>query len=89
MIVTAVMDIGVFIMSLAGLSYLGLGAQPPTPEWGIMLSNGQNYFQAAPWLLIAPALAIFIVISIWNLLGDALRDVMDPSLSKSIDDNLK
>jgi ABC-type dipeptide/oligopeptide/nickel transport system permease subunit len=82
MILTAVMDIGIFIMGLAGLSYLGLGAQPPAPEWGIMLSGGQAYFMVAPWLLIAPTLAIFTVVVIWNLLGDSLRDFLDPTSIK-------
>ncbi|MDR2612459.1 MAG: ABC transporter permease [Deltaproteobacteria bacterium] len=78
MILSAVMDIGVVTMELAGLSYLGLGAQPPAPEWGLMLAGGKTYFQTAPWLLLAPALAIFIVIVIFNLLGDRLRDILDP-----------
>lgn len=78
MVITAGMDIGVVTMELAGLSYLGLGAQPPVPEWGLMLSNGKNYLQTAPWLLLFPGLAIFITIVIFNLLGEHLRDVLDP-----------
>jgi ABC-type dipeptide/oligopeptide/nickel transport system permease subunit len=85
MILSAVMDIGVVTMELAGLSYLGLGAQPPVPEWGLMLAGGKTYFQVAPWLLMAPALAIFIVIVVWNLLGDKLRDVLDPRSLKEIE----
>ncbi|MDR2350618.1 MAG: ABC transporter permease [Deltaproteobacteria bacterium] len=85
MILSAVMDIGVVTMELAGLSYLGLGAQPPEPEWGLMLAGGKTYFQVAPWLLLAPALAIFVVIVIWNLLGDKLRDILDPRALKAIE----
>lgn len=77
MIVNITLDIGVFIMELASLSYLGFGAKPPTPEWGLMLSDGKDYFLRAPWLLFAPALAIFTVIVIFNLLGDNLRDEFD------------
>jgi ABC-type dipeptide/oligopeptide/nickel transport system permease subunit len=83
LVLSAVMDIGVITMELAGLSYLGLGAQPPTPEWGLMLAGGKTYFQSAPWLLAAPALAIFMVLVVWNLLGDKLRDVMDPKMAPS------
>jgi ABC-type dipeptide/oligopeptide/nickel transport system permease subunit len=82
LILNAVMDIGVITMELAGLSYLGLGAQPPDPEWVLMLAGGKAYFQVAPWLLAAPAMAIFTVIVIWNLLGDALRDELDPRNQK-------
>ncbi|MDR2405234.1 MAG: ABC transporter permease [Deltaproteobacteria bacterium] len=85
MILSAVMDIGVVTMELAGLSYLGLGAQPPAPEWGLMLAGGKTYFQVAPWLLLAPAVAIFTVIVVWNLLGDTLRDTLDPRILKNIE----
>lgn len=77
MIVNITLDIGVFIMEMAGLSYLGFGAKPPTPEWGLMLSDGKDFMQRAPWLLFAPALAIFTVVVIFNLLGDNLRDEFD------------
>jgi peptide/nickel transport system permease protein len=79
------MDIGVITMELAGLSYLGLGAQPPAPEWGLMLAGGKTYFQVAPWLLMAPAVAIFAVIVVWNLLGDTLRDALDPRTVQKIE----
>ncbi|MDR1040737.1 MAG: ABC transporter permease [Deltaproteobacteria bacterium] len=78
MIVTAAMDIGTTMLELAGLSFLGFGAQLPTPEWGVMLNEGRMYIQTAPWLMIYPGVAIFIVVSIFNLLGDGLRDVLDP-----------
>ena len=77
MIVNITLDIGVFIMEMASLSYLGFGAKPPTPEWGLMLSDGKDLIQRAPWLLFAPAIAIFSVVVIFNLLGDNLRDEFD------------
>lgn len=76
-IVTATLDIGVMMMELAGLSFLGLGAMPPTPEWGSMMSNGRSMIQSAPWVVFAPGLAIFITVIIFNLLGDTVRDYID------------
>jgi len=77
-IVTAALDIGALMMELAGLSFLGFGAQPPTPEWGLMLNEGRQLIQTAPWLMIFPGLAIASVVAIFNLWGDSLRDIMDP-----------
>ena len=77
-IVTAALDIGALMMELAGLSFLGFGAQPPTPEWGLMLNEGRQLIQTAPWLMIFPGLAIVIVVAVFNLWGDSLRDIMDP-----------
>ena len=77
-IVTAALDIGALMMELAGLSFLGFGAQPPTPEWGLMLNEGRQLIQTAPWLMIFPGLAIAFVVSVFNLWGDSLRDIMDP-----------
>lgn len=77
-IVTATLDIGVMMMELAGLSFLGLGAQPPTAEWGSMMSSGRSMLQTAPWVILAPGFAIFLSVMIFNLLGDTVRDVMDP-----------
>ena len=77
-LVTAALDIGTIIMELAGLSFLGLGAMPPTAEWGAMMNNGRSMLQTAPWVILAPGSAIFITVAIFNLLGDKLRDVMDP-----------
>lgn len=77
-IVMAMMDVGGMMLSISGLSFLGLGAQPPNPEWGAMLNEGRRYLQTAPWLLIYPGLAIFSTVIIFNLLGDSLRDVLDP-----------
>lgn len=76
-LVTAALDIGTIIMELAGLSFLGLGAMPPTAEWGAMMNNGRSMLQTAPWVILAPGFAIFLTVAIFNLLGDKLRDVMD------------
>ncbi|MBR1645252.1 MAG: ABC transporter permease [Selenomonadaceae bacterium] len=77
-VITGAMDIGTMMMEIAGLSFLGFGAQPPTPEWGLMLNEGRQYIQTAPWLMIYPGVAIFIVVATFNLWGDSLRDVLDP-----------
>lgn len=73
-LVTAALDIGTIIMELAGLSFLGLGAQPPTAEWGAMMNNGRTFLQTASWVILAPGFAIFITVATFNLLGDKLRD---------------
>ena len=75
-LVTAALDIGTIIMELAGLSFLGLGAMPPTAEWGAMMNNGRSMLQTAPWVILAPGTAIFITVAAFNLLGDKLRDFM-------------
>ena len=77
MVITAATDIGKMILELAGLSFLGFGAQPPTPEWGLMLNDGRAYMQYAPWLMLFPGLAILVTVVVFNLLGDSLRDVLD------------
>lgn len=66
------------ILSAAGLSFLGLGVQPPSPEWGSTLASGRNYIARAPWILIFPGLAIFLTVLSFNLIGDGLRDLTDP-----------
>ena len=76
--VTAASDIGTMLLELAGLSFLGFGAQNPTAEWGAMLNDGRIYISSAPWLMVFPGLAIFVTVVIFNLLGDSLRDVLDP-----------
>jgi len=81
-LVTAALDIGTIIMELAGLSFLGLGAMPPTAEWGAMMNNGRSMLQTAPWVILSPGAAIFITVAIFNLLGDKIRDVMDPKNQK-------
>lgn len=83
-IVTASLSIGGTILSLAGLSFLGLGAQPPTAEWGSMLSDGRGLMQRYPWIVLYPGLAIFLTSILFNLLGDSVRDVLDPFHSKHI-----
>ena len=80
LVITAATDIGSMMMELAALSFLGFGAQPPTPEWGSMLNEGRNFMQSAPWMMIYPGLAIFITVVIFNMLGDNLRDILDPKM---------
>lgn len=77
-LVTAVLDIGTMLMELAGLSFLGLGAQPPTAELGNMMSGGRSMLQTHPWVILGPGIAIFIAVVIFNLLGDVVRDYLDP-----------
>lgn len=78
MVITAAADIGALMMELAGLSFLGFGSQPPAPEWGLMLNEGRQQLQTAPWLIFFPGLAIFVTVVVFNLWGDNLRDVLDP-----------
>ena len=80
-LVTAVLDIGTMMMELAGLSFLGLGAMPPTAELGSMMSDGRSMLQTYPWVVLAPGVAIFVAVAVFNLLGDALRDWLDPKNS--------
>lgn len=80
LLVQSTLSFGTAILEAAGLSFLGLGAQPPAPEWGAMLSNSQNYMQIATWVVTFPGLAIIINVLGFNLLGDGLRDVLDPRL---------
>lgn len=77
LVITAATDIGGMMLELAGLLFLGFGAKAPAAEWGLMLNEGRTYMQNAPWMMIYPGLAIFIVVVIFNLLGDSLRDVLD------------
>lgn len=78
MIVVATLGLSNAVLAAAGLSFLGLGAQPPSPEWGSMLSGGRDFFNRAPWLMLFPGLSIAIVVLGFNLLGDALREAIDP-----------
>ena len=77
-LVTAVLDIGTMMMELAGLSFLGLGVKPPMAEWGSMINDGRSMLQISPWMVLAPGVAIFVTVMIFNLLGDTVRDYMDP-----------
>ena len=81
-LVGTTMSVGNSIMGAAGLSFIGLGIQPPTPEWGAMLSNARQYVTQAPYMMIFPGLMIAIVVLAINLFGDGLRDAMDPRLKK-------
>ncbi len=78
LVITAATDIGGMMLELAGLSFLGFGATPPTPEWGLMLNEGRQFISNAPWMMIYPGAAIFVVVVVFNLLGDTLRDILDP-----------
>ena len=82
-LVTSMLDIGTMMMEIAGLSFLGLGAQPPVAEWGSMMSSGRSMLQTYPWIVLSPGLAIFVSVVIFNLLGDTIRDSMDPKNSHS------
>ena len=82
-LVTSMLDIGTMMMEIAGLSFLGLGAQPPVAEWGSMMSSGRSMLQTYPWIVLSPGLAIFISVVIFNLLGDSIRDYMDPKNTRS------
>lgn len=78
MVVLTTLDLGAVLLSLSGFSFLGLGVQPPTPEWGSMLSEGRTYLSRAPNMMFFPGVAIFLMVLGFNLLGDGLRDVLDP-----------
>ena len=81
-IVQYTMSIGNSILTASSLSFLGMGAQPPTPEWGLLLSNGRNYMMSSVHITLFPGLAIFLTVLAFNLLGDGLRDALDPKLSE-------
>jgi peptide/nickel transport system permease protein len=80
LLVQASFDMGAAITAVAGLSFIGFGAQPPTPEWGVMISEGRNYIATQWWLATMPAIGILLVVGAFNLLGDGLRDQLDPRL---------
>ncbi len=79
-IVTGTLDIGAKIVATSGLSFLGLGTQPPTADWGTMLANGQQFLSVAPHVATLPGMAVFVVVLSFNLVGDWLRDALDPRL---------
>lgn len=83
LVVQATLGVGTAILDAAGLGFLGLGAQPPHPEWGIMLNQGKEVMQIAPWVIMFPGAAILLVVLGFNLLGDGLRDALDPRLKDS------
>jgi peptide/nickel transport system permease protein len=79
-IVTASLAIATAILDAAGLGFLGLGAQPPTPEWGLLLSRNKSHIFTSPWMVLFPGIAIMFLVLGFNLLGDGLRDALDPRL---------
>ncbi len=79
-IVLGSLELGYALLNIGALSFLGLGAQPPTPEWGAMLAEGRGLLRDAPWAPTAPGLAITLTVLAFNLLGDALRDALDPRM---------
>ena len=83
LIVQAALGVSDAILEAAGLGFLGLGAQPPTPEWGSMLADSREFILAAPWIVTVPGLAILITVVSINLFGDGLRDALDPRLKRS------
>lgn len=82
LLVNITQDIGAKLLTLSGLSLLGLASQPPTPEWGYMLSEGRQFMQSAPRMIILPGMTIVLNVVIFNLLGDSLRDILDPRFVK-------
>ncbi|MGE6754483.1 ABC transporter permease [Rossellomorea sp. NPDC071047] len=80
-IVFATMRMATAILSTAALSYLGLGAQPPTPEWGAMIAQGQNFMWTSPHMTIVPGIAIMLIVFAFNVVGDGLRDALDPNMN--------
>jgi dipeptide transport system permease protein len=83
LIVQAALGVSDAILEAAGLGFLGLGAQPPTPEWGTMLADSREFIRSDPWILALPGLAILITVVAINLTGDGLRDALDPKLRRS------
>ena len=81
-IVQMSLDIGYAILTLSSLSFIGLGAQPPTPEWGSMVSIGRDYFLDQWWIVTFPGLAIFLSVMAFNLLGDGLQETLSPRLRR-------
>jgi peptide/nickel transport system permease protein len=78
LIVQATLAIAAAVIAEASLSFLGLGQQPPAPSWGSMLNTAKNYIDSAPWMAIWPGVSIFLLVLAFNLLGDGLRDALDP-----------
>ncbi|MCB0105258.1 MAG: ABC transporter permease [Caldilineaceae bacterium] len=82
LLVQASFDMGTTILTVAGLSFIGFGAQPPIPEWGVMISDGRNYITTQWWLTAVPAAGILLLVAAFNLVGDGLRDILDPRLRR-------
>ena len=81
-VIYATLDLGLIITALAGLSFLGVGIQPPTPDWGLMLTTARNNLAVAPWTAVFPGLAISLTVMGFNFMGDGLRDALDPRLQR-------
>lgn len=79
-IVLVTVEMGSLVLAISGLSFLGIGVQPPTPEWGAMLNEGRSYFFSAPRMILFPGVALTLAVLGFNLLGDGIRDVLDPRL---------
>jgi len=84
LVVQASFNMGEAILIAAGLSFIGFGAQPPTPEWGVMVSEGRDYITTQWWVPTFPGLAILLAVTGFNLLGDGIRDVLDPRLRRPV-----
>lgn len=84
MIVTASLDIGTTMIEMSSLAFLGLSSPLPSPEWGAMISEGKSMIQFAPWTILAPGLALVIVVILFNLLGDAVRDLLDKKQKRKV-----
>jgi len=82
--VQATLGVGNGILAVSALSFLGVGAQPPTPEWGLMLSEAQRFILVAPYMGIFPGLGIMLAVLGFNLVGDAMRDLLDPVLAQTV-----
>jgi dipeptide transport system permease protein len=82
LIVQSTLGISSAMLDAAALGFLGLGAQPPTPEWGTMMADSRQYFLSDPWLMAFPGIAILLTVLAFNLLGDGLRDALDPKLKR-------
>jgi peptide/nickel transport system permease protein len=82
LLVVSTLEVGNAILVASSLSFLGLGAQPPSPEWGAMLAAGREYIRSAWWLTVFPGVAIALTVLAVNLLGDGLRDALDPKLAR-------
>ncbi|MCI1958029.1 MAG: ABC transporter permease [Clostridia bacterium] len=83
-LILASLDMGTIILYCASLSFLGLGAQPPSPEWGVMINEGKDYIQYAPWIAVSPGIAIAVCALAFNMLGDGLRDMLDPRMKETV-----
>jgi peptide/nickel transport system permease protein len=83
-LVLTTLDMGVVLLAVSGLSFLGLGVEPPTAEWGAMLAEGRNYLDQGPQMTVFPGAAIFLMVLGFNLLGDGLRDALDPRTSRAL-----